>query len=398
MRPFIAAALCAACAVALAPAPVVPATPGLAAVFARTSYAPGAVARLVVTSPVASLEVDAVAATPPPGVRAESIGREPALAPPRTVRLGPGTHALFVRIGDWPSGLYFFVVHAGGATAYAPVIVRPRVLGTADVAVVLPTYSWQAYNFTGGDTWYACRCVRTVDLARPYAGNGIPPHFAGYDRGFLEWLASERKRVDVLTDQDLARIANGAVLRRLYRLVVFSGHEEYVTAHEYDVTQRYRDLGGHLMFLSADNFFREVTVRGTAMTLVGRWRDLGRPEAALIGAQYVDWNHRVYRNRPYRVVGARELPWLFRGTRLHDGSLIRGDYGIEIDAVTRVSPPHTIVVAEIPHIFGDETAQMTYYRTARGAEVFAAGTMNLGGSAELPDVAALLRNLWAHMA
>lgn len=394
---FLAALGFVAVAVAVAPARVAPATTGLEAVFGSTSYAPGALARLVVTSLAPSLELE-VASTPLVGGRSVAIAREPALAPPRAFRLSPGTHTLHVRIGDWRSGLYFFVVHSGGATAYAPVVVRPSVLGTADVAVVLPTYSWQAYNFAGGDSWYACSCVRTVDLARPYAGNGIPPHFAGYDRGFLEWLASEGKHVDVLTDQDLERIASGAVLRRLYRLVIFSGHEEYVTAHEYDVTQRYRDLGGHLMFLSADNFFREVVVRGEAMTLIGRWRDLGRPEGALIGAQYLDWDHGVYRNRPYRVVGARELPWLFRGTGLHDGSLIRGDFGIEIDAVASVSPPHTIVVAEIPDIFGSETAQMTYYRTPRGAEVFAAGTMNLGGSAELHDVSPLLENLWTHMA
>ena len=34
-----------------------------------------------------------------------------------------------------------------------------------------------------------------------------------------------------------------------------------------------------------------------------RWRDLGRPEAALVGAQYVDWNHNEYPNRPFIATG-----------------------------------------------------------------------------------------------
>lgn len=56
------------------------------------------------------------------------------------------------------------------------------------------------------------------------------------------------------------------------------------------------------------------------------------------------------------------------------------------------------MVAAIPNIFPGETARMTYYATARGAEVFNAGTPNFGGAAGVPDVSRVLRNLWAHMA
>ena len=40
---------------------------------------------------------------------------------------------------------------------------------------------------------------------------------------------------------------------------------------------------------------------------------------------------------------------------------------------------------------------MTYYTTAAGAEVFDAGTINFGGEANNPHVAAMLANLWTHM-
>ena len=79
---------------------------------------------------------------------------------------------------------------------------------------------------------------------------------------------------------------NGNALARAYDLIVFPGHHEYVTTNEYDAIEKFRDLGGNLIFLSANNFFWKVTRRGNLMTRVKRWRDLGRPEAELIGVQY----------------------------------------------------------------------------------------------------------------
>ena len=41
---------------------------------------------------------------------------------------------------------------------------------------------------------------------------------------------------------------------------------------------------------------------------------------------------------------------------------------------------------------------MTYYRTRRGAKVFAAGAFTLAGAALWPDVSRLLENLWRELA
>ena len=129
-----------------------------------------------------------------------------------------------------------------------------------------------------------------------------------------------------------------------------------------------------------------------------RWRDLGRPEAALVGAQYVGWNEDKYANRPFHITGARKAPWLLAGTELHNGSSF-GTYGIEIDSRTPASPPGTAVLANIPHIFGPgKTAEMTYYTTRAGARVFSAGVMNFGGSALWPTVSTMLENLWVKLA
>jgi hypothetical protein len=76
-----------------------------------------------------------------------------------------------------------------------------------------------------------------------------------------------------------------------------------------------------------------------------------------------------------------------------------GSYGIEIDARAPESPPGTQVLATIRDAFGPgRTAEMTYYETAAGSRVFAAGALNFGGSAERWPVRQLLENLWARTA
>jgi hypothetical protein len=170
-----------------------------------------------------------------------------------------------------------------------------------------------------------------------------------------------------------------------------------VTEHELDATVRYRDLGGNLAFLSANDFFYKVVKHGGEMDGRWRWRDLGRPEGALVGADYVDWNHGYYKNTAYDVTATRSAPWLFAGTDLRDGSRF-GVYGIEVDAVGAGSPPGTKVLARIPNIFGPgESAEMTYYTTPQGAKVFSAGVMNFGGSALWPQVRTMIANLWTYL-
>lgn len=263
--------------------------PPMSAVLAQPSYSPGQLARLDIVANARRLTVQPIAAYSGSRGEREPIASDPAVGPARVIAWHPGAGTAAIRIGWWASGVYFVRVSDRHATVVAPVIVRPAHLGQASVAVIVPTYTWQAYNRNGGDSWYVCSCVHTVDLTRPYLDGGVPYNFGQYDRDFLQWLARNDVRVDVLSDQDLERISSGAELRRLYRMVMFESHGEYVTSHIFDITERYRDLGGRLAFLSANDFFREVAVSGGSMTLIGRFRDLGRPEAALIGAQYLDF-------------------------------------------------------------------------------------------------------------
>jgi hypothetical protein len=371
--------------------PTRPPSDAVEAAFAQSSYGPGSVATLTLRGRAPLVRVQLFHA----GEGSDEPMQGLAVGPARSIVSPSSTQQL--RLGNWPSGLYYAKVTTPGRGSWdAPFVLRATQPGESRVAVVLPTNTWQAYNFEDGDSWYLRSSVHTVDLRRPYLDAGVPPHYHGYDRGFVRWLALAGKRPDFLSDDDLDRLT-GEQLARAYSLVVFSGHEEYVTEHELDATTRYRDLGGNIAFLSANAFFYKVVKHGREMVGRWRWRDLGRPEAALVGSDYVDWNHGTYPNTAYDVTGAQSAPWLFRGTGLHDGSRF-GVYGIEVNALGPASPPDTRVLAKIPDIFGPgKSAEMTYYTTPRGAKVFSAGVMNFGGSALWPQVRAMIANVWTHL-
>jgi N,N-dimethylformamidase len=319
-----------------------------------------------------------------------------AVGPP--VELRPDLHSeVPVRLYDWPTGVYLARVQAGSRVRYAPFVLRPLRFGTARAAVVVPTFTWQAYNVAGRDSWYVDPAVNTVDLRRPFPGYGLPPHFRAYDLGFLRWLSASGHAADFYSDADLDGFRSAERLAESYDLVVFAGHEEYVTSRMYDLIERYRDLGGNLAFLSANNFFWRVAHKGDRIVRMSRWRDLNRPEAALVGEQYVAWNENRFANAPYVVTGAQVAPWLFDGTGLRNGSRF-GRYGIEIDGVTRDSPHGTKVLAKASDVFGKgQTAEMSYYETSNGARVFAAGVINFGGTADWPAISPLVENLWRRL-
>jgi len=374
--------------------------PTVQAAFARESYRPGDVARLVLFDSAPHVAIRLYQVGHQVGhlaARDEMRGTPVATSP---IELGPVHAGQVVRvpIGRWPSALYYATLTApGGRLGYAPFVLAPRRLGEHRIAVVLPTQTWEAYNFRDDnadgspDTWYAGPQHTTARLARPFENRGVPPHYHYYDDPFLRWMDSHHVDIDVISDEEL-NATSGATLAHSYRLLIFSGHHEYVTTHEYDAVTGYRDLGGNLMFLSANNFFWKITISGDVMTRVAKWRDLGRPEAALIGVQYYAndlGQHRGGWTLRHSTAGR----WIFAGTGLRPGSSLSSG-GIEADDVQPASPRNVQVLAQIRDLFGDgRNAQMTYYTTAAGAKVFAAGAFSLACSVWQPPVTRLMENL-----
>jgi hypothetical protein len=381
---------------------------GIDAGFTKRSYAPGESAELRLATDARLLRLQ-VFAYQSPGRPSEQDVKTSGLAKTGPIRVDWRAHrdgpALLrvVRAGDWPSGLYFLrATAADGRVGYAPFIVRPRRLGTNRVAVVLATNTWAAYNFADddgdgwGDSWYVTGRHRSVDLRRPFLDFGVPFRFNDWDLEFVAWLSRTGRTADFLSDDDLDAVSSGEELANRYDLIVFPGHEEYVTPHEYDVIERYRNAGGNLAFLAANNLYRRVDRVGQRLVRRSLWRRLGRPESRIVGVQYVG-SDQGQRQAGYTVTGALAAPWAFDGTGLVDGDVF-GRYGIEIDARTSASPPGLQVLARIPDLLGPgRSAEMTYYDTAPGAKVFAAGALNFAASLGRPEVDRLLANVWTRL-
>jgi hypothetical protein len=378
-------------------------TPSVEAAFLHESYAPGATATLVISNRARGIRVQIFRSGPEQILTRSDITMNGVpVSAMRWIGVSSGRRIVTVRIGNWPSGLYFARLRAAGRVGFAPFVVRPRRIGTHDVAVVVPTLTWQAYNLRDedddgtGDSWYASWREKTVRLGRPYLSRGVPSNYRRYDLPFLTWIHRTRKRADVLSQSDLETAPSSRALAAAYDLIVFPGHHEYVTRGEYDLVEGYRDLGGNLLFLSANNYFWEVRRRGRSTTKTRLWRDLGRPEARLIGAQYLA-NGKAQR-QPWILRRAGATSWIFAGTGLKLGSsFARG--GVEIDRVAASSPPGTQVLAEIPNLFGPgATAQMTYYEAPSGARVFAAGAFYFTRMINFdPVIARIVENLWSRM-
>jgi hypothetical protein len=373
--------------------------PKLTAFFPQESYAPDSTATLHIWDRAKRLRLRIF--------RAGTIDREilpsdvMTGSPVSGVTTLPSVHgdtAVPVHIGSWPSGLYYARLTAGNRIGYATFVLRPAHLGTHDVAIVLPTQTWQAYNFRDDngdgvpDTWYAHGS--RARLQRPFLNRGVPPHYKHYDARFLAWAYTTHHEADYLSDAEL-NAADGTQLRRAYRLLIFEGHHEYVTEHEYDAVERYRDLGGNLAFLSANNFFWKITIEHGVMTRVAQWRDLGRPEASLIGVQYYENDRGGHRGAWVVRPAAKREPWLFSGTGLRAGDGLASG-GIEADDVVPASPHNVQVVASISNLYGDgRDADMTYYRAGSGAQIFAAGAFSLADWVSSKPVRRLIANIWS---
>jgi len=224
----------------------------------------------------------------------------------------------------------------------------------------------------------------------------VPPHWKYYEAPFVRWLVNTGRDVDYLTDAELRHVDSGSTLAHAYTLMVFPGHHEYLTRHEFHVMTQYRDQGGNMTFPAANDFSWKIDLHVPVMTKIAQFRHLGSPEAALIGVGYRG-NDRGGHRGGWIVRRAEAAPWLFARTGLRDGDDLSTG-GIEIDSTQTASPANVKVLAEIPNLYGPGfTAQMTYYETPHGAKVFAAGAFTLAGDAWNPQVQVMLENLWTRL-
>jgi hypothetical protein len=132
------------------------------------------------------------------------------------------------------------------------------------------------------------------------------------------------------------------------------------------------------------------------MRRTAHWRDVGRPEAALIGVQYFGNDSGQHRGA-WILRNARAGRWIFARTPLEPGMPFANG-GIEADETAPSSPRGTEVLGAIPNLFGTHRdADMTYYDLPNGARVFAAGAFTLAGAVWWENVHQVIENLFARL-
>ncbi|MER0243186.1 N,N-dimethylformamidase beta subunit family domain-containing protein [Streptomyces sp. HSW2009] len=301
----------------------------------------------------------------------------------------------------WQVGAYVAVLTTrDGFRSHIPFTVRDQ--DPADLLLVLPDVTWQAYNLypedgrTGASLYHAWDeqgrllgeedAATTLSFDRPYASAGLPLH-VGHAYDFIRWAERYGYDLGYANTRDLhaGRIDPGR-----YRGMVFPGHDEYWSVPMRRKAEQARDGGTSLVFLSANTMYWQVDLTpspaGPDRLLTCRkrrgpgrpalWREVASPEQQLIGIQYAG---RVPEPAPLVVRNADH--WLWEATGAGEGDELPGMVAGEADRYfPRTSlPQHVrrILLAHSPYEDGEGTPrhqETSLYRAPSGALVFAAGT------------------------
>jgi N,N-dimethylformamidase len=265
-------------------------------------------------------------------------------------------------------------------------------------------------------------------------GSGLR-HFVA-DSHLLAWLEDKGLAYDVVTDEDLDDEGVGSLAP--YRVVLTGSHPEYHTPRMLDALEAYTGNGGRLCYLGGNGFYWRIArdpalphtievrraeggIRAWAAepgeyfhqldgALGGMWRRSRRPPQKLVGVGFSGQG--LFEGTHYRRLPASYDPafgWMFEGI----AEDVIGDYGLsgggaagfEFDradvalgtpegavilARSENPPAHVAVVPEemlshISTVNGEQPealkrAEIVYFRTESGGEVFSVGSITFLGS------------------
>jgi N,N-dimethylformamidase len=266
-------------------------------------------------------------------------------------------------------------------------------------------------------------------------GSGLR-HFVA-DTHLLAWLEDKGFDYDIVTDEDLDD--EGLDLLKPYRVLLTGSHPEYHTPRMLDAIEAYTHQGGRLCYLGGNGFYWRIArdaarlphtieirraeggIRAWAAepgeyfhqldgALGGMWRRSRRPPQRIAGVGFSGQG--LFEGTHYRRMPASYDPenaWIFEGIEED----VIGDYGLsgggaagfEFDradpdlgtpegtvilARSENPPAHVTVVLEemlshIATVNGEapdalKRAEIVYFRTPSGGEVFSTGSITFCGS------------------
>ena len=258
-------------------------------------------------------------------------------------------------------------------------------------------------------------------------------HFQA-DSHLISWLHNQQIDYDIITDDELDRDGLAAIAG--YKAVMTGTHPEYHTRKTLDALEEYRDSGGGLIYLGGNGFYWRIARHEEDESLLeirrsedgirawaaepgeyynafdgnygGLWRRNGRPPQQLVGIGFTAQGNFV--SMPYhRTCFDSEFDWVFEGIE----DKIIGDFGFsghgaagfELDRrdekldqgmkITTLAQSFDeknqfVLVPEevLTHLTnlsgGPEAdvkrADMVYFKTAKGGQVFATGSITFCGS------------------
>ncbi len=324
----------------------------------------------------------------------------------------------------WVTGIYLAkLVDAQDMQTY----VTFEVLGniSAPYVVVTPDTAYAAYNNWGGYSLYAYNSIVQgvkVSFDRPSAYLDGSDQVLVFEADAIHWMERNGYNLSYMSNIDLHMHPASLLQHKAY---ISLGHDEYWTKEMRDAVENARDSGVGLAFLEAnasywqvrlepdtsgvanrtvvcykvltsqhdlprDPFYRKDNTRVTS-----QWRDpvLNRPENALIGIMYSDYNSNL-RGVAWQMNTSANSS-LLQGTGLKPGQQYGcGLVGYEWDKVFQngATPRGLQIIATMITVSIEghkDTSNTTAYIAPSGAMVFATGavywTSALDGYRFTPD-------------
>lgn len=308
---------------------------------------------------------------------------------------------------DWVSGAYLVKLTTIGTSSqknkYILFVVRED-SRPANHNFQLTVTTSQAYNNWGGKSLYGTSPARKVSFNRPYTdGSGTGIFMWRWEYSAIRFL--EREGFDLTYTTNIDTHRRGHLLLNAKSFLSI-GHDEYWSWEMRTNVENALANGVNLGFFSANTCYWQVrfepsTINGALdRTMVGYkhaamasdpyaldgnpsndnrittlWRDppVNRPEAALIGVQYI-----YYPVEEAIVIDdVTSQPWVFAETGLTTGSSLPGLLGYEVDAMNEFTPQGTVRLGHSPFQTASGTtmySDMTIY-DAGPAWVFATGSI-----------------------
>ncbi|HEX8155569.1 MAG TPA: BACON domain-containing protein, partial [Thermoanaerobaculia bacterium] len=348
---------------------------------------------------------------------------------------------------EWASGVYIVRLQSNqtNKTKFVIFYVRDDAR-VANHLFISSTNTSQAYNAWGGRSLYPDPPTnrpagRKVSYNRPFdSGGGTGQFLFRWEYHMVRFLEREGYDVTYATDIDLHRRNN---LLPNYQSALFVGHPEYWSWEMRQNTEAARNAGTNLGFFSGNSIYWQIRYEPSAVTgeadrtIVGykevaltqdpyatdnnssndhlvttQWRlaPVNRPEAALMGVQYV---YNTIINGDIVIDDVTSAPRVFTNTGLARGSILPKLLGYEVDAMAASSPAGTIRLGKSP-FFNENTdrtdySHMTVYTHSSGATVFATGTIQWSwgldawhstetGAGVVPAAQQMTRNVLARLA